>query len=108
MAPHGNSRSSQPYTGMMPSMLSKMKEQAQKNTPKHALIQFVSNEVDGIPEATSAGAIYHAFGNKSKMLGESLKARMTLTHCSLLGTCAKKMRIKAAQILGWSMLLHIQ
>ena len=81
VAPHGNSRSSQLYTRTMPSMLIKVKEQAQKNTPKRAL-QFVSNEVGGILEATSAGAIPRN-RQQVKDARRKSKGKDDLTHCSL-------------------------
>ena len=40
----------------MPSVLCKLKEEVMGKTPKRAL-QFVSNEIGGIMNATSAGAL---------------------------------------------------
>ena len=56
IAPHGNSRSGEPYVRTMSSVLCKLKEESKKSTPKRVL-QFVSNEAGGIMSAASAGAL---------------------------------------------------
>ena len=56
VAPHGNSKRTDPYVRTMPSVMEKLKTQSKNKTPKRAL-SFVSAEAGGIMEASSAGAL---------------------------------------------------